>query len=82
MSSDHQETWDRLRAIFEDVFDRPVELHAGTTAADIEEWDSVAHVVLILATETEFGIRFESSEILNAADVGEFVELVTSKMNQ
>ncbi len=82
MSSDHQETWDRLRAIFEEVFDRPVELQADTTAADIEEWDSIAHVILILATETEFGIRFESSEILNAADVGEFVELIASKMSQ
>jgi acyl carrier protein len=45
----------------------------------VEEWDSITHVLLILASEKEFGIRFESSEIANAANVGEFVELVAAK---
>lgn len=73
---------EKLGGVFEEVFDRPVELREDTTAADIEEWDSIAHVTLILATEEEFGVRFDSSEIANASDVGEFVSLLESKKRQ
>lgn len=75
----HDLTMDRLATVFEEVFDRPVELKGDTTAADVEDWDSVMHVVLILAIEDEFGVKFESSEIANAGNVGEFVELLESK---
>lgn len=76
------EIMEKLGGVFEEVFDRPVELREDTTAADIEEWDSIAHVTLILATEEEFGVRFDSSEIANASDVGEFVSLLESKKRQ
>lgn len=69
-----------LGDVFEEVLGRRVELRPETTAADVDGWDSVVHVMLILATERKFGIRFESSEIANAADVGEFVALVEAKM--
>jgi acyl carrier protein len=65
--------------VFEEVLGRPVQLRPETTAGDVEGWDSVVHVMLILATERKYGIRFESSEIANAANVGEFVELVEAK---
>lgn len=51
------------------------------TAADVDGWDSVVHVMLILATERRFGIRFESAEIANAGTVGEFIDLVEEKSN-
>jgi acyl carrier protein len=70
---------ERLGNVFEEVFDRRVELRPETTAGDVEGWDSVVHVMLILATEREFGIRFESAEIANAANVGEFVLLLEAK---
>ena len=69
----------RLAGVFEEVLGSPVELRDETTAADVEGWDSVAHVMLILASEREFGVRFESSEIANAANVGDFVTLLESK---
>jgi acyl carrier protein len=65
--------------VFEEVLGRPVQLRPETTAGDVEGWDSVVHVMLILATERKYGIRFESSEIANAANVGEFVVLVETK---
>lgn len=68
-----------LADVFEEVLGRRIALRKDTTAADVDEWDSVAHVMLILATERKFGIRFESSEIANAADVGEFVSLIEAK---
>lgn len=69
----------QLGDVFEEVLGRRVELRDETTAGDVDGWDSVAHVMLVLATEREFGIRFESSEIANAANVGEFVSLIEVK---
>jgi acyl carrier protein len=74
------EIMSRLEGVFEEVLGRHVELRAETTAADVEGWDSVVHVMLILASEREFVVRFESAEIANASNVGEFVELVESKL--
>ena len=73
------EIFEALSGVFEQVLGRPVELGEETTGADVDGWDSVAHVMLILASEREFGVRFESSEIANAANVGEFVSLIESK---
>jgi acyl carrier protein len=73
------EIFGTLSGVFEEVLGRPVELRPETTGADVEGWDSVAHVMLVLASERAFGIRFESSEIATAANVGAFVELVESK---
>jgi len=69
-----------LARVFEQVFGRPVELTDATTAADVEGWDSVAQILLILASEREFGVRFESSELANVMNVGAFVTLVESKL--
>jgi acyl carrier protein len=75
------EIMESLEEVFEEVFGRRVELFPETTAADVEGWDSVVHVLLVLASERKFGVRFESSEIANASNVGEFVSLVETKMN-
>jgi acyl carrier protein len=72
--------WRSLGEVFEEVLGRPVELRPETTAADVDGWDSVVHVMLVLASERKFGVRFESTEIANAGNVGEFVSLVESKM--
>lgn len=68
-----------LEGVFEEVLGKRVELHDETTAADVDGWDSVAHVMLILASERRFGVRFESAEIANAANVGEFITLIETK---
>lgn len=80
MSAD--EIWNALGDVFEEVLGRRVELREETTAADVAEWDSVAHVLLVLASERRFGVRFESSEIANAANVGEFVALIQAKQSR
>jgi acyl carrier protein len=69
----------KLEGVFESVLGHPVELRRETTAVDVEGWDSIAHVMLVLASEREFGVRFESSEIANAANVGEFADLIATK---
>jgi acyl carrier protein len=69
-----------MEEVFEDVLGRHVPLRDETTAADVEGWDSVVHVTLILASEQKFDLRFESSEIASAANVGEFVTLIQTKL--
>ena len=70
---------ERLGDVFEEVLGRRVGLTLETTAADVDDWDSVVHIMLVLASEREFGVRFESSEIANAGNVGEFIALIEAK---
>jgi acyl carrier protein len=75
-----EELFQGMEEVFEEVLGRQVALRDETTAADVEGWDSVVHVMLILASERKFDLRFESSEIANAANVGEFVTLIQTKL--
>lgn len=71
----------RLNDIFRDTFDdESIEIHDAMTAADVDEWDSLNHINLILAVESGFGVRFKTSEIGNLANVGEFLELLKRKL--
>jgi acyl carrier protein len=74
-----EEIFRGMEEVFEEVLGRSVQLRDETTAVDVDGWDSVAHVMLILASERRFNVRFEGSEIANAANVGEFVTLLESK---
>ncbi|MBU1432777.1 acyl carrier protein [Myxococcota bacterium] len=67
----------RLQETFRDVFeDEALVITTQTTAADIEDWDSLMHVTLILAVEAEFGLRFNSGEISALKSVGDLVALI------
>ena len=70
----------RLTKVFWDVFDdESIVLAPETTAQDVPEWDSFAHIRLIVATEKAFSIRFTTSEINNLKNVGEFAGLIAAK---
>jgi acyl carrier protein len=51
-----------------------------STAKDIEDWDSLSHIHLMVAIEKHFKIRFTSSEISNFKNVGEMVETVKNRL--
>ena len=74
--------FNRLKEVFLDVFDDDeIELSRDTTAADVDAWDSLMHVTLVLAIEREFGLRFSSTEVAQLVDIGELVDLVEAKKN-
>ena len=74
------ETMERLQDVFREVFaNDDLEISPATTAADIEEWDSLMHVNLMLAVENEFAIRFSSSEVAALKNVGELAGMVQRK---
>lgn len=79
---------DEIRAGLLDVFrrvfhDDRLEVADATTAADVDGWDSMAHINLIIAIEKEFGVRFTPAEIASmrgeGQNVGHLVGLLAAK---
>jgi acyl carrier protein len=78
MSSD--QILSQVRTIMEDVFDiDDLSVTPGTTAEDIEEWDSLSHIRLIVAVERKFKIKFKTAEIEGLKNVGDLVGLIGAK---
>ena len=72
----------RLRDIFREVFDdESIEISDEMTAKDVEEWDSLNHINLIVAVERNFKVRFTTKEVTNVANVGEFIALLKGKLS-
>ncbi|SEW40958.1 acyl carrier protein [Chryseobacterium wanjuense] len=77
---DKNEILSKLTTIFHDELDNDeIVLHFETTAEDIEEWDSLSHIQLIVAVEKAFGVRFTSSEIQSWNNVGEMIDCILTK---
>ena len=71
----------QMEEIFKDVLDLDeIELTEDTTADDIDEWDSLSHIQLIVAIEKGFGIKLTAREVKELADVGEMVSCIQSKL--
>ena len=69
-----------LLEIFIDTLDNEeIKLSEETTANDIDEWDSLSHIMLIVAIEKHFKIRFTSKEIQSWKDVGEMLNCIEEK---
>lgn len=70
----------KLTQIFHDVFDdESIIVTPELTAAEVDEWDSLTHIRLVLAVEKKFGLRFSAAEVGRLKNVGEFVSLIQSK---
>jgi len=72
---------ERVNAIFQDVFDDDtLQIHDDMTAKDVEEWDSLNHINLIVAVERALKVKFTTKEVGNLTNVGEFLALIRSKL--
>ena len=72
-----------LEPIFSDILDLPnLKLRPDSNASNVEGWDSLAHVNLVVAIEKKFKIKFALGELQDLKDVGEMVELIEKKTGQ
>lgn len=75
MSKD--EIYLRLNNVFREVFDDDsLTINEGMTSADVEDWDSLTHIMLITAVEREFGLRFDMKTVLTMENIGEMVSVI------
>jgi len=74
------ETIEKLNDIFRAVFgDDEINIRPEMTAGDVDGWDSLSHVTLILAVEEGFGIRFAQRELLTFKNVGDLLRSIENK---
>lgn len=72
----------KLQDIFRDVFDNEdIVITVDTVAEDIDEWDSLAHVLLVKELEKKFGVKLTSKEILSWDCIGEMIDLINNKIH-
>jgi acyl carrier protein len=75
------ELQDRLNQIFREVFDNDdINITPEMTANDVDGWDSLSHVNLIVAIETKFGIRFSQKELLTFKNAGDLLNNIRGKI--
>ena len=74
------EIYERLNEVFQDVFDDDtLTVTPSTTAADVEDWDSLSHITLMAAVEDEFRMKFSMKEVVEMKNVGEMVALIAAR---
>ncbi len=79
---ERQEIKEKMNTIFCDVFDdESIKIFNGMTAEDIEEWDSLNHITLIINIEKEFDLKLNLGEVEKLEDIGGMVELLFEKIN-
>ncbi len=77
------EVFSKLNEVFRDVFDdEEISVTAETNADDIEDWDSLSHINLVVAVEKEFGVKFSMGETQKMKNVGEMVDLILQRAKE
>lgn len=71
----------KLNSVFREIFDNDgIEIYEDMTAEDLDEWDSVAHISLVLAVEHEFKVSLNAADIGELANVGAMLDLLVGKL--
>ena len=69
-----------IQKIFHDVFeDDSIKLSYSTSAEDIEEWDSLNHISLVISTEKKFNVKFALGELQELQNIGDMINLILEK---
>ena len=77
-----EKIYEGLNEIFRDVFDDDsIVVTETTTAADIEDWDSLANINIIVSIESEFNIKFSVEEMSTMKNVGEMAKIISERMS-
>ena len=75
-----EQVYEKLNELFRDVFDEAtIKVIDSTTANDIEDWDSLEHINLIVAVEKSFEIKFTMGEVTGMKNVGAMVDIILER---
>jgi acyl carrier protein len=70
----------RLNQVFQDVFDDDeMEIFPEMTARDVDDWDSLKHITLVLAVEKEFSVQLNAAEVGALENVGQMIALLQAR---
>ena len=73
---------EELNGVMREIFDdESLNATCQMTAAEVESWDSMGHIRLVLAVEESFKIKFATPEISSFANVGDLVDLIEKKIS-
>ncbi|HEX2919073.1 MAG TPA: acyl carrier protein [Edaphobacter sp.] len=72
----------RMQTVFDDVFLDDVKVTPELSANDVEEWDSLLQISLVLGVEKAFNVRFRVGEVEATKNLGEFADLIQRRMNE
>ena len=76
-----EELFEEINEIFRDVFDDDtLVITDETNSEDIEDWDSLEHINLVVAMEKRFNMKFNIKEVGQLQNVGEMADLILSRM--
>ncbi len=71
----------RLTPVFRKVFsDNSLVVTEGLSALDVENWDSLSHMLLISEVENAFSIKFKLKDLNKMANVGDMIAIISSKL--
>lgn len=77
---DKPETYERLTRIFHEVFnDDSIALRPDLRAVDVDGWDSLSHIRLVLSVQKAFGVKFSAGDIGRLKNVEDLVDLIRCK---
>ena len=77
---DREKVVDRLNHLFRDIFDDDdIAVTDDTEAADIDGWDSLTHIRLILGVEREFRIKMTAAEVGSLKNVGQMIDVIAAR---
>jgi acyl carrier protein len=77
---EQSEIYNQLQIVFAKVFKNlSIEITPSTNASDIDQWDSMTHLLLITEIEKEFSIEFKLKELMAMNNVGDMVSVIQSK---
>jgi acyl carrier protein len=77
---DREKVVDRLNHLFRDIFDDDdIAVTDDTEAADIDGWDSLTHIRLILGVEREFRIKMTAAEVGSLKNVGQMIDVIVAR---
>ena len=78
-----EEIMEKVNGIFRDVFDDDtLVITDETNSDDIEDWDSLEHISLIISMEKEFNLKFDIKEVNKLENVGQMVDMIRNKLNE